>query len=417
MSRFETIAKLLGKDRKGHTLPRELYVSEAAFHFDTQVMLKSVWLYACTVAHVKNPGDFFVFELANNSIIIVRGRDNVVRAFWNSCRHRGSKICLDQRGRTPRLMCPYHQWTYGLDGKLLAARSMAEDFDKANHGLAPVALENVGGLIFICMSDTPPPIDRMKADIADQIGVYDLDRLKVAVQDDYVEDANWKLVMENNRECYHCDAGHPELVSVLGTYGFGKGLPEDGEADIVDDADYDALVAAKRAEWLALGIDRDLIEFPDGWWHRVARLALANGAVTHSVDGKLACGKLIGPFAEPETSSLSVWTQPNSWHHFCCDHVVTFSLTPIAADKTLLRTSWLVHEDAVEGVDYDADNLAALWRATNTQDGHFSMINHQGISNDGYAQGPYAVEEKLVEDFKDFYVDRARAALKLELAR
>ena len=416
MSRLEAIAKLLGKDRKGHTLPRELYVSEAAFHFDTQVMLKSVWLYACTVAHVKNPGDYFVFELANNSIVIVRGRDKEVRAFWNSCRHRGSKICLDQRGRAPRLMCPYHQWTYGLDGNLLAARSMAEDFDKADHGLAPVALENVGGLIFVCMSDTPPPIDRMKADIADQIGVYNLDRLKVAVQDDYVEDANWKLVMENNRECYHCDAGHPELVSVLGTYGFGKGLPEDGEADIVDDADYDALVAAKRAEWLALGIDRDLIEFPDGWWHRIARLALANGAVTQSIDGKLACGKLIGPFAEPESSSLSVWTQPNSWHHLCCDHVVTFSLTPIAADKTLLRTSWLVHEDAVEGVDYDADNLAALWRATNTQDGHFSMINHQGISNDGYAQGPYAVEEKLVEDFKDFYVDRARAALKRELA-
>jgi glycine betaine catabolism A len=411
MSRFEPISALLQKDRKGHTLPRELYVSEEAFRFDTEVMLKSVWLYACTVAHVKNPGDYFVFELANNSIIIVRGRDNEVRAFWNSCRHRGSKICLDQKGRAPRLMCPYHQWTYGLDGKLLAARSMAEDFDKADHGLNPVALENVGGLIFICMADNPPPITQVKADISEQISIYNLENLKVAVQDDYIEDANWKLVMENNRECYHCDAGHPELVSVLGTYGFGKGLPEDGEADIVDDSSYDALVAAKREEWKALGIDHDLIEFPDGWWHRVARLALANGAVTQSVGGKLACKKLIGPFTEPETSSLSVWTQPNSWHHFCCDHVITFSLTPIGPDKTLLQTSWLVHEDAVEGVDYDPDNLTAMWRATNTQDGHFSMINHQGIASDGYTQGPYAVEEKLVEDFKDFYVAAAKAAL------
>jgi glycine betaine catabolism A len=411
MSRFEPIGDLLGKDRKGHTLPRELYVSDEAFEFDTQVMLKSVWLYACTVAHVKNPGDYFVFELANNSIIIVRGRDMQVRAFWNSCRHRGSKICLDQKGRAARLMCPYHQWTYGLDGKLLAARSMAEDFDKADHGLNPVALENIGGLIFVCMADSPPPMTQVKADISEQIAAYDLENLKVAVQDDYIEDANWKLVMENNRECYHCDAGHPELISVLGTYGFGKGLPEDGEADIVDDSSYDALVAAKREEWKALGIDHDLIEFPDGWWHRIARLALANGAVTQSIDGKLACKKLIGPFSEPETSSLSVWTQPNSWHHFCCDHVVTFSLTPIAADKTLLRTSWLVHEDAVEGVDYDPDHLAALWRATNTQDGHFSMINHQGIASDGYQQGPYAVEEKLVEDFKDFYVAASRSAL------
>lgn len=411
MSRFDPIGHLLNKDRKGLTLPRELYVSEEAFQFDTQVMLKSVWLYACTVAHVKNPGDYFLFELANNSIIIIRGRDNEVRAFWNSCRHRGARICQEQRGRAPRLTCPYHQWTYGLDGALIAARSMAEDFDKKENGLSPVALENVGGLIFICMADTPPPIDRVKADIVDQIAVYDLERMKVAVQDNYIEDANWKLVMENNRECYHCDAGHPELISVLGTYGFGKGLPEDGEADVVDDKAFDAMVEAKRNQWKAMGIFRDLIEFPDGWWHRMARLPLANGAVTQSIDGKLACKKLIGPFTEPETSSLSVWTQPNSWHHFCCDHVVTFSLTPVAADKTLLRTSWLVHEDAVEGVDYDPDHIAALWRTTNTQDGHFSMLNHQGISTDGYKPGHYAVEEKLVEDFKDFYVDRAKAAL------
>ena len=402
MLHLASVANWHSNDRKGHTLPRGLYVSDEAFAFDTQVMLKSVWLYACTVAHVKNAGDYFVFELAGNSIIILRGRDNEVRAFWNSCRHRGAKICLEQSGRAPRLMCPYHQWTYGLDGKLLAARSMAEDFDKADHGLNPVALENVGGLIFICLSDNPPPIDRVKADIADQIAVYDLEKLKVAVQDDYIEDANWKLVMENNRECYHCDVGHPELISVLGTTGFGKDAPAD---------DY---LETKRAEWQALGIDHDVIEFPDGWWHRIARLALANGAVTQSIDGKLACQKLIGPFKAPETSSLSVWTQPNSWHHFCCDHVVTFSLTPIGPDKTLLRTSWLVHEDAVEGVDYNPDHLAALWRATNVQDGHFSMVNHQGIANDGYVQGPYAVEENLVEDFKDFYVDRAKAALKAE---
>jgi len=411
MSAYAPIENLLRQNRAGYTLPQALYVSDEAFAFDTQVMLKSVWLYACTVAHIKKPGHYFLFELGRNSVIIVRGRDGEVRAFYNSCRHRGARLCESQRGSNPRFMCPYHQWTYGLDGKLLAARSMGPDFEKSAHGLTPVACENIGGLIFICMSDTPPPIDRVKADIEDQIKIYDVEHLKVAVQDNYIEDANWKLVMENNRECYHCDVGHPELISVLGTYGFGKGLPEDGEADVVDDKAFDAMVEAKRTEWKALGIYRDLIEFPDGWWHRIARLPLANGAVTQSIDGKLACQKLIGPFAAPENSSLSVWTQPNSWHHFCCDHVVTFSLTPIAPDKTLLRTSWLVHEDAVEGVDYDPEHIAALWRTTNTQDGHFSMLNHKGISTDGYAQGPYAVEEKLVEDFKAFYVDRATAAL------
>ncbi len=411
MSKHENILALLNHDLPGHSLPQQLYVSDEAFKFDTQVMLKSVWLYACTVAHIKKPGDYFVFELANNSIVIVRGRDNEVRAFYNSCRHRGARVCEAQRGSAPRLMCPYHQWTYGLDGKLLAARNMGEEFIKADHGLAPVAVENIGGLIFICQSDTPPPIDRVKADIAAQIALYDLEKCKVAVQDELIEDANWKLVMENNRECYHCDVNHPELLSCLGSYGFGKGLPEDGAADVVDDHAFDALVEAKRTEWKALGIYHDLIEFPGQWWHRVARLPLANGAVSQTLDGKAACQKLIWPFDAPETSSLSVWTEPNSWHHFCNDHVVTFSLTPLAANKTLLRTSWLVHEDAVEGVDYDPQNLAAVWRATNQQDGYLSALNHAGIRTDGYSQGPYSLEEKLVEHFKAFYVQNAKRAL------
>ncbi len=409
---FEHMPALLAQARSGYTLPQELYVGQEAFEFDTRVMLPSVWLYACTVAHVKDPGDWFLFELAANSVIILRGRDGEVRAFHNSCRHRGARICNESNGRSPRLICPYHMWTYGLDGRLLAARGMPDGFDKADFGLLPVAIENVGGLLFVCLSDDPPPIGRAKADIAGQIAMYDLEHCKIAVEDRLVEDANWKLVMENNRECYHCDANHPELIACLGTSGFGKGLPEDmphgAEANEIV-----RKVRAEREEWKRLGIYHDLIEFPDGWWHRVARLPLAGGAVSQTMDGKVACARLLGPFTEPNTSSLSVWTQPNSWHHFCCDHIVTFSLVPLAADKTLLRTTWLVRDDAVEGIDYDPTNLAAVWRATNQQDSYLAAINHRGIAGDGYRPGPYSVEEKLVEFFKDFYLDRSRAALEI----
>ena len=406
-ARFANIAELLRQDRKGHTLPQQLYVGQEAFAFDTQVLLPSVWLFACTVAHIKGPGDWFLFELAHNSVIIVRGKDREVRAFFNTCRHRGARVCEAQRGHAAKLICPYHQWTYNLDGSLLGARNMGPDFDKKLHGLTPVALENVGGLIFICLSDDPPDMSRVKTDISEQIGRYDLEHCKVAVQDDLIENANWKLVMENNRECYHCDANHPELVACLGNSGFGKGLPEDGNAEAA------ALEhnAAKRMEWQALGIDHDLIEFPDHWWHRLARLALANGAVSQTLDGKAASQKLLGPFKTPETSSLSIWTEPNNWNHFCGDHVLTFALTPLAADKTLLRTSWLVHEDAVEGTDYQIEELTAVWRATNLQDGYLAALNHQGILTDGYRQGPYAPEEKLVEHFKEYYVGQSLAAL------
>lgn len=413
MMHFDAIAESLKQDKPGFTLPQKLYVSEEAYKFDTEIMLKSVWLYACTVAHVKNPGDRFLFELGDTSVIVVRTKDGEIKAFHNSCTHRGAKLC-DSAGKAARLVCPYHQWTFALDGKLLAARNMPEGFDKAENGLRPVALENIGGLIFLCLADNPPPIDRVKADIEEQIAIYDMTKLKVAVQDDLIEPANWKLVMENNRECYHCDASHPELMKSLSTYGFGKGLPEDGEDDVVDDADFDAMLEAQRARWQELGIFHELVEFPDGWWHRVARLPLANGAVTQTLDGKPASKKLIWPHGDKEQTSLSVWTQPNSWHHFCCDHVVTFSLTPLGPDKTLLRTTWLVHEDAVEGVDYDPENLAAVWRATNAQDSHLSAVNHAGIKGDGYRPGMYSVEEKLVDAFKAFYVERSRAALGID---
>ncbi|MBU6428806.1 MAG: aromatic ring-hydroxylating dioxygenase subunit alpha, partial [Cyanobacteria bacterium REEB65] len=225
MKPFDAISEQLNQTRAGYTLPQGLYVSQEAYDFDTQVMLKSVWLYACTVAHVKNPGDYFVFELANNSVIILRGKDGEVRAFYNTCTHRGSKLCDAQKGNMGRVMCPYHFWTFGLDGKLIVARGMAEDFDKNNHNLRPVALENVGGLLFVCLSDNPPPIDRVKADISAQLGLYNLDKLKVAAQDELIDNANWKLVMENNRECYHCASNHPELLNSLSGDGFGKGNP------------------------------------------------------------------------------------------------------------------------------------------------------------------------------------------------
>lgn len=407
MSRFEPISRWLGLDQAGRTLPQGLYVSKEAFVFDTQVFLKSVWLYACTVAHVKNPGDYYLFEMANASIIIVRGRDGEVRAFHNSCAHRGAKICSAEKGSGARFTCPYHQWSYGLDGRLLAARNMPEGFEKSANGLKPVALENLGGLIFICLSDNPPPIEQAKHDIADQVSVYNLDRLKVAVQEDMVHQANWKLVMENNRECYHCDGNHPELNRSFVSYGFDSATPvQSGDA-----ADADSPFGRQIAQWKELGIYRDLIEFPDGGWHRVSRLPLAEGAYAATLDGQPASRLPIWSIPETISSSLSIHTQPNSWHHFFCDHVVTFSLTPLGPDSTLLRTSWLVHEDAVEGEDYDRENLCAVWRATNRQDGHLSELNHAGVATDGYSQGFYSLDEHMVEAFKDFYVSRARTAL------
>jgi Rieske 2Fe-2S family protein len=221
------------------------------------------------------------------------------------------------------------------------------------------------------------------------------------------------MTMENNRECYHCGANHPELTIPLFAYGFGFSPKTLDEDELEQAKRYEDLVKDAHARWEASGLpSREIDHLADRvTGFRTERLPIDQSGQSQTMDTKVACKKLLGTLTDPALGGLSFWTQPNSWHHFCCDHVVTFSLTPVAADKTLLRTSWLVHEDAVEGVDYNLDHLAALWRTTNTQDGYFSSINHLGISTDGYVSGPYAVEEKLVDDFKSFYVDRARAAL------
>ncbi|HZV10035.1 MAG TPA: RHO alpha subunit C-terminal catalytic domain-containing protein, partial [Novosphingobium sp.] len=259
---------------------------------------------------------------------------------------------------------------------------------------------------FVCLADNPPPIDRVKADIGAQLGLYNVGKLKVAAQSDLIDNANWKLVMENNRECYHCASNHPELLNSLSGDGFGKGNPEDGVA-----AGADADVGDEIARWKDLGIHHDLVEFPDNWWHRIARIGLANGSLSQTLNGQPASQKLIWNVDHAEPTSLSIWTHPNSWHHFCCDHVITFSVLPIAPDKTLVRTSWLVHEDAVEGEDYTVENLTAVWNATNQQDRKLAELNHAGIATDGYRPGMYALEENLVDAFKTFYVEKAQAAL------
>ena len=173
----------------------------------------SHWLFVATEAELPEPGDFVTVEVGPYSVIIVRDDDEAVRAFRNVCRHRGSRILDDERGSVGNLVCPYHHWTYGVDGCLLHAENQPPTFDRSRFGLKPVHVRSVGGLVFVCLADEPPSdFDDVAARIEPYLAPYGLRQAKVAHQVDVVEDGNWKLVMENNRECYHCD-GHPELVS------------------------------------------------------------------------------------------------------------------------------------------------------------------------------------------------------------
>ena len=206
----------------GHALPGPCYTSPAFFDVDIAAVWASTWLFVGTEAEVREPGDFITVDIGPYSVIVLRDDDEDVRALHNVCRHRGSRLLTDRAGSIGNIVCGYHQWTYATDGSLLHAGDQAPGFDKSCFGLRPVHLRVVDGLLFISLANDPPDdFDQMATAVSPYVQPYQLRRTKVAAQVDLVEAANWKLVMENNRECYHCEAGHPELMQTFfPTYGY-----------------------------------------------------------------------------------------------------------------------------------------------------------------------------------------------------
>ena len=345
-------------------------------------------------------------------MLIVRDDDMQLRAFHNVCRHRGARLCQEHQGSVGNIVCPYHQWTYDLDGRLIHADHMGETFLREQHGLKKVHLRNLEGLVFICLADeAPTDFEEVAERMRPYLAPHRLNDCKVAAQVDLIEEGNWKLTMENNRECYHCVSNHPELTLSLYEHGFGY---QPGPQNAEGMARFEQIVKESHARWEALGLPSACLEELDQrvTGFRTQRLPLDRSGESQTMDTQVACRKLLGELTEKSLGGLSFWTQPNSWHHFMSDHVVSFSVIPLSAGRTLLRTTWCVHKDAVEGVDYTVDNLTSVWRATNEQDGRLVGLAHTGASSKAYEPGPYSpYTEALVEAFCTWYVSRMRAAV------
>jgi Rieske 2Fe-2S family protein len=292
---------------------------------------------------------------------------------------------------------------------------MPDDFDKSCHGLKPVHLRSVAGLLFICLAEDPPAdIDAMAAALEPYLAPHDLRDCKIVREIDLIEEGNWKLTMENNRECYHCAGSHPELTVSLFEYGFGF-APNPADPIRTKGAErYAALVRDSHRVWEAAGLPSREIEHLDDrpTGYRTERLPLEGAGESQTIDTAAASKRLLGRFTDARLGGLSVWTQPNSWHHFMSDHIVTFSAIPLSPERTLLRTKWLVHKDAVEGVDYDPAKVSAVWEATNRQDGALVGYAQAGVRSTGYQPGPYSpYTEGLVEKFTAWYIGRMAAHL------
>lgn len=220
------LARRLAARTPGHALERAFYTDPAIYAADLQAIWYRDWLFAIPACELAGPGAWVTHQVGDYRIILLRGQDGVIRAFHNTCRHRGSILCKGASGQAPRLVCPYHQWIYDLDGRLLRARDMGEDFDPAAHGLRPVQCRTLAGLVYICLAEQAPDFDAF-ADLArPYLAVHDLDNARIAHSSTIIERGNWKLVWENNRECYHCRANHPALCRTFSDDPVVTGIEE-----------------------------------------------------------------------------------------------------------------------------------------------------------------------------------------------
>ncbi len=381
----QSIEQLIANQKPGYSLDQQFYTNPDIYELELERIVYRNWILAGHVSQLPEPGDFKVLNVARESAILVRGSDGELKGFANVCRHRGSLVCLESHGHTDKFSCPYHGWMYDIDGKLLAARDMPDEFDKAAHGLKPVSVDVIHGLIFVCFTDAPLSLEGAKRDLAEPMAMFDFENLKVAAQKSYEIPANWKLSIENYQECYHCATAHPEYAR-MHTLMLdrdkrervqGKML-ERMEACGVKDLFFDYIDTAARPGEIGYGY---------------SRTAMFDKYKTGSEDGG-PVAPLLGDFTDYDGGASDFSFGAFSFLLAYSDHVVAYVFTPIDQDNSNCEIYWLVRGDAEEGKDYDVDRLTWLWDITTLADKTIIVNNSKGVHSKYYEPGPFSGMER-----------------------
>ena len=343
------------------TMPREYYTSSDILADERARLFPDMWHCAGRVSAVKKAGSFMVREIAGESIIIVRGNDRVLRAFFNVCRHRGTRICRDAAGEfSETIQCPYHAWTYGIDGRLIGAPHMQDvaGFDKKDHPLHQAHVAEWEGFVFVNVGERPEPFETWFAPMLGRLARYNLGALEVGHRVTYDVRANWKLVFQNYSECLHCPMIHPELSTVM-PYTSGA---------------------------------NDLVEGPFlGGYMEITK---PNESATLS--GK-ACGRLVNPHlpADDRHRAYYYTLMPNMLLSIHPDYVNYYIVTPVAADRTTVESEWMFSAENVGSSSFNPADAIGFWDVTNRQDWDIVAQSQLGISSRRYAPGPYSPRESM----------------------
>ncbi len=389
------IQALIERQPPGFALQRDFYRDPQVYARDIERIFMRSWLYVGHSSQIPRIGDFLLFEIDAESVIVVRSAEQQVSALLNVCRHRGSRVCLEHRGRAKSFTCRYHGWTYGLDGQLKAAAYMAADFDKAQYPLKRIQVRVLHGLIFINFAPEPCDFAAIANDLAEPLAPYQLERAKVAERRNYPINANWKLAVENYCECYHCAPAHPEY-----SVAHGRALDPNTVGDEFARADQAAARIGLtnhriRRSWLdagGLGVDRGFERYP-----------LLHGHLSGSRDGQPVAPPL-GRLTGFSGGAVDVHMGPMTFALAYDDHVVIYRFTPRGQFKTDCEITWLVNGSAEEGKDYMVDDVTWLWDVTTIADKSIIERNQAGVNSRFYEPGPLSSMEDFTHRFLRWYL-------------
>ena len=395
----EGFKELISKYQGSQSLPRQFYTSETVYKMDIQHYWNHSWIWVGHINQIPNVGDFLLFDYGYESVIIARDKNNSVNAFLNVCRHRGSRVCIEKSGNTRVFVCPYHAWTYELNGSLRAAREMEDDFNTAEYSLKKVNLRIFHGLIFICVADNPPNIDEGLLQLEPLVEPFEFENLKIVHSANYPVAANWKLALENYMECYHCAPAHLE-------YSRSHSLKDPSSANIelkncMLKKSMDVGLSGEELHINLLESNNVEMDF------YFSRYPLFQGYKTGSKSGeKLAplLGKLKG--FDGGTSDIQIGILNNFLSY--SDHVIGYRFIPRSLQITDIEVIWMVRDDAEEGKDYNLEDLTWLWHCTSQDDERIIALNQKGVNSNHYVPGPLSNMEWGIKAFHAGYLKQLK---------
>jgi Rieske 2Fe-2S family protein len=343
------------------TLPRHSYTSPEIFERERQSIFRSRWICVGLAADIPEPGNYMLAEVAGDNLIVVRDRTGAIRAFHNVCRHRGTRLCENSSGMFGKhIVCPYHAWAYDLDGRLAAAPIMdeVEGFERADYPLHAAASALWEGLIFINLSPEPEPFESAFAPVIGKFTAWGLDRLAPAHRTEYEVAANWKLMVQNYSECYHCPSLHPALNKLTPFRNSGNDLTEGA----------------------ILG----------------GPMLLSSASESMTMDGRL-CASTFGHLHGEQRKLVHYYVFfPSMFLSLMPDYAMVHRVIPRDFRRSTIVCQWLFDPETMRRPDFDATRAVEFWDMTNRQDWHICEQSQLGIESSAYTPGPYANLESMI---------------------